>query len=82
MPGAAAGQEESSGLTCRYTPCSQTDRFPSVPLPSALALPTPLSAPSQLLLEPEGTGMNTPALSLKCLEKTAMWGREGGGVIG
>lgn len=46
-----------------------SDRLPSVPLSSALALPTPLSAPSQLLLELEGTGMNTQLFHLNVWRK-------------
>lgn len=53
-------------------------RAPSpMSLPTALALLTPTSATSQLLLVLEGAGMNTPTLSFKCLEETAMWGGAG-----
>lgn len=60
---------------------SLSDRLWSVPLLSAPALPTPLSAPSQPLLELEGTGRNTLALSnvwgkLPCEvgKKEELWG--------
>lgn len=69
VPGVGAGQESSLGMTC-YAPSSQTDRLPSVPPPSPSTISTAF-----------GAGRDWGAF-VKQLEKTAMWGREGGGLPG
>lgn len=80
-------QLQRPGLT---PPCTPSDRQPPVrqdPIPirvpaSALALLTPISASPKLLLELEGAGMDTPALSWKCWKKNCQVGWGGRGVRG